>query len=66
MHVLVRPSPGQLPCLCRVTWSRTGQMICKEPESKCFRFMGHRVYVQLLSSVVPAQKQPWTIVNERE
>lgn len=46
-------------------------MICKEPESRCFGFMDYinlkgRVCVQLLSSVAPAQKQLWTIVNEWE
>lgn len=44
-------------------------MICKEPQSRCFGFMDYinlkgRVCVQLLSSVAPAQKQLWTMVNE--
>lgn len=38
-----QPLPASLPC--KVTWGRAGQIICKEPESRCFRFMGHEVYV---------------------
>lgn len=46
-------------------------MICKKPESRCFRFMDYinlkgKVYVQSLNSVVPAQKQLWIIVNKWE